>query len=99
MIRAAIVGLGWWGETLVEAVQDSPEIRFVAGATRTVSPEVKTFAANQTSLNLAENYDALLADSDDRCRRARDAALAARAAGDGRAAAAGSTCSARSRSR
>ena len=33
MIRAAIVGLGWWGKTLVEAVQGRSErIRFVAGA-------------------------------------------------------------------
>ena len=31
MIRAAIVGLGWWGKTLVEAVQGtSDKIRFVA---------------------------------------------------------------------
>src|SRR5438477_205084 len=34
MIRAAIVGLGWWGKTLVEAVQqDSQAIHFVAGTT------------------------------------------------------------------
>ena len=45
MIDAAILGLGWWGKTLVEAVQgQSDAIRFVAGATRTVSPEVKVFA-------------------------------------------------------
>ena len=43
MINAAIVGLGWWGRTLVESAQGSDFIRFVAGATRTVSPEVKTF--------------------------------------------------------
>ena len=36
MIDAAIVGLGWWGRTLVESVQGSSDhIRFVAGATRT----------------------------------------------------------------
>ena len=41
MIRAAMVGLGWWGRTLVESVQGTSDvIRFVAGATRTVSPEV-----------------------------------------------------------
>ena len=62
MIRAAIVGLGWWGRTLVEAVQNqSDDIRFVAGATRTVSPEVQAFAGAQI-LQLADNYDALLAD-------------------------------------
>jgi predicted dehydrogenase len=62
MIRAAIVGLGWWGRTLVEAVQNqSDDIRFVAGATRTVSPEVQAFAAAQ-GFQLADGYDALLAD-------------------------------------
>src|SRR5688572_11456296 len=62
MINAAIVGLGWWGRTLVESVQGSDHIRFVAGATRTVSPEVKTFAETQ-KLRLAESFEALLQDS------------------------------------
>jgi predicted dehydrogenase len=63
MINAAIVGLGWWGKTLVEAVQGtSTDIRFVAGATRTVSPETQAFADAQ-KLRLAANYEALLADS------------------------------------
>jgi predicted dehydrogenase len=62
MIRAAIVGMGWWGRTLVEAVQtDSEMIRFVAGATRTVSPDITAFAAAQ-KLHLVESYEALLAD-------------------------------------
>jgi len=62
MIKAAIVGMGWWGRTLVEAVQsDSEVIRFVAGATRTVSPDITAFAAAQ-KLNLVESYEALLAD-------------------------------------
>lgn len=35
-VRAAIVGLGWWGQTLVSAVQGSSDrIRFVRGITRT----------------------------------------------------------------
>ena len=62
MIKAAIVGMGWWGRTLVEAVADSDQIRVVAGATRTVSPEVKAFAETQ-KLQLVESYDALLADT------------------------------------
>jgi len=62
LIRAAIVGMGWWGRTLVEAVADSEQIRFVAGATRTVSPEVKAFSEAQT-LRLVDSYDALLADT------------------------------------
>jgi len=61
MINAAIVGLGWWGKTLVESAQGSDFIRFVAGATRTVSPEVKAFTDTH-KLRLAENYEALLKD-------------------------------------
>jgi len=62
MINAAIVGLGWWGKTLVEAVQaDSPDLHFVAGTTRTRTPEVEAFAAAQ-QLRLAPDYAALLAD-------------------------------------
>ncbi|HZM58855.1 MAG TPA: hypothetical protein VFB85_03645, partial [Vicinamibacterales bacterium] len=62
MIHAAIVGMGWWGRTLVESVQtDSDKMRFVAGATRTVSPEVKTFAEAQ-KLRLHDSYEAVLAD-------------------------------------
>ena len=60
MIRAAIVGLGWWGKTLVEAVDDSPEIRFVAGATRSATADAQSFA-NAHGIQLAETYDALLA--------------------------------------
>src|ERR1041385_5291487 len=62
MINAAIVGLGWWGRTLVESAQGSDFIRFVAGATRTVSPEVKLFAETY-KLRLAETFEALLKDS------------------------------------
>jgi predicted dehydrogenase len=61
MIRAAIVGLGWWGKTLVDAVADSPHIRFVAGTTRSITGEVRSFA-DAHQLQLAESYDALLAD-------------------------------------
>ncbi len=61
MIRAAIVGMGWWGRTLVEAVSDSELIRVVAGATRTVSPEVKAFSETQ-QLRLVDAYETLLAD-------------------------------------
>jgi predicted dehydrogenase len=61
MIQAAIVGLGWWGKTLVEAVQqDSDEIRFIAGATRTKTPEVQAFAAAQ-KFALVDTYEELLA--------------------------------------
>jgi len=61
MINAAIVGLGWWGKTLVESAEGSDAIRFVAGATRTASADLKAFA-DAHKLRVAENFDALLAD-------------------------------------
>jgi predicted dehydrogenase len=61
MIKAAIVGLGWWGKTVVESAAGSDAIRFVAGASRTVSPELETFAM-ANGLKLAPSYEALLAD-------------------------------------
>jgi predicted dehydrogenase len=62
MINAAVVGLGWWGKTLVESGEHSDVVRFVAGATRTVSPEIEAFASEK-QLRLAPSYEALLADS------------------------------------
>jgi predicted dehydrogenase len=63
MINAAIVGMGWWGKTLVESVQGSSDvIRFVAGASRTPSPELTAFA-DQQRLKLAPSFEALLSDS------------------------------------
>jgi len=62
MINAAIVGLGWWGKTVVESVQGASDVvRFVAGATRTVSPELTAFAEAQ-GFTLADSYEAVLAD-------------------------------------
>jgi predicted dehydrogenase len=59
MIKAGIVGLGWWGKTLVEAAENSDVIRFVSGTTRTVTPEVEAFA-KQKGLHLTKEYDGLL---------------------------------------
>ncbi len=61
MIKAAIVGLGWWGKTLVESCEESDAVRVVAGATRTVSPEIEGFA-KQKGFRLESDYEALLAD-------------------------------------
>jgi len=62
MLNAAIVGLGWWGQTLIESVADgSDAIRFVAGTTRTLSPEIEEFARRH-GLRMVAGYDALLAD-------------------------------------
>ena len=62
MIKAAIVGLGWWGKTLVESVQGtSDQIRFVAAASRTRSDDYLAFAKDQ-GLAFADSYEAILAD-------------------------------------
>jgi predicted dehydrogenase len=63
MINAAIVGLGWWGKTLVESATNSDAIRFVAGATRTVSPELEAFATKH-GFRLLPDYEAALAAPD-----------------------------------
>ena len=61
MINAAIIGIGRWGQNLVNSVQgQSDVIRFVAGATRT--PEkAKEYAAKQ-GIALYGSYAKVLAD-------------------------------------
>ena len=62
MVNAAIVGLGWWGKTLVEALADgSDAMRFVALNTRTMSDDVAGFA-KQHRLRVLDSYEAVLAD-------------------------------------
>jgi predicted dehydrogenase len=62
MISAAIVGLGWWGKTLVESVQGTSDvIQFKAGAARTISPELKAFGELH-KMKLVQRVDELLAD-------------------------------------
>ena len=61
MINAAIVGLGRWGQNLVNSVQGkSDKIRFVAGATRTIS-KARDYAAQQ-GFPLYDDYAKVLAD-------------------------------------
>lgn len=61
MIRAAIVGMGLWGQNLVRHVQgQSSLIRFTAGTTRTLD-KAQRFAAEH-QIRLLPNYDAVLAD-------------------------------------
>src|SRR5208282_1936426 len=60
MIRAAIVGLGWWGKTLVEAAQGSKDIKFVAGTSRTLTPDLAAFA-QKYGFALRPSYDDVLA--------------------------------------
>lgn len=61
MIRAAIVGLGWWGRNLVNAVRGHGDlIRFTAAHTRNPAP-VAEFC-REHDLHWVGDLDALLAD-------------------------------------
>jgi predicted dehydrogenase len=62
MLRAAIVGLGWWGKTLVSAVQGkSEDLKFVLGTTRTRA-KAEEFCRDHRIV-LVEDFDAVLADA------------------------------------
>jgi len=60
VIRAAVVGLGWWGKTLVESVQGTSDaIRFTHAATRTQSDDAQAFTGEH-GLDLVGSFEALL---------------------------------------
>lgn len=61
MIRAAIIGLGGWGQHLVRCLgPDSPHLRIVAAATRT--PQKAAAFAAEHGLRMLPGYEAALAD-------------------------------------
>ncbi|HEX7206371.1 MAG TPA: Gfo/Idh/MocA family oxidoreductase, partial [Xanthobacteraceae bacterium] len=63
MVRAAIVGLGRWGRSLVASVQGkSDDIRFVAAHTRTRAA-AEDFCRDQ-GIPLVDSYEQILADVD-----------------------------------
>ena len=62
MIKAAIVGMGRWGQTLVNSTDGSKAIKFVAGTTRTLS-KVEEYAKGR-SIRLHATYEEVLADKD-----------------------------------
>ena len=60
MIKAAIVGIGRWGQNLVNSVQGKSDvIRFVAGATLTLD-KARDYAAKQ-DISLYDSYEKVLA--------------------------------------
>jgi predicted dehydrogenase len=62
VIRAAQIGLGWWGKTLVESVQGtSDQIQFVSATSRTRSDDYVQFTQAQ-GLTFADSYEQILAD-------------------------------------
>lgn len=63
MINAAIIGLGWWGQTLVGAVQGTSEkIKFTKAVVR--HPDQYTDVAEKFGLDLSASYEDVLGDPD-----------------------------------
>src|SRR5262245_7603238 len=61
MLNIGIVGLGWWGKTLVESMTGSDYGRIVAGADSAITPELQDFAGLH-NMKLVSSLDELLAD-------------------------------------
>jgi predicted dehydrogenase len=61
VVNAAIIGLGWWGKNIVNAVQGkSTQLKFVRGVTKEIA-ETQAFAA-QHGIPLGTELDEVLAD-------------------------------------
>ena len=82
-VRAAIIGLGRWGRSLVNAVHGKTDaIKFAAAYTRTRA-SAEEFC-REHNIPLLDRFEDALADPRHRRRGAGDAAQPARRAGDGR---------------
>jgi predicted dehydrogenase len=60
MLNAAIIGLGWWGQRLVQASQGSKLIRFARRVT--LEPDLVRDFAEQNNLAIGTSYEEVLAD-------------------------------------
>ena len=63
MIRAAIVGLGWWGRTLLEAAAGSAHIRFTVAVSRHPTGDIESLA-NDHGLRLLHTFEDAVAAGD-----------------------------------
>src|SRR5215813_14630553 len=60
MLNAAIIGLGWWGQRLVQAAQGSHLVRFSRGIT--LEPELAREFAARHGLAIGTSFEDVLAD-------------------------------------
>ena len=60
MIRAAVIGLGWWGRHIVNSIKESDKIKIVRLVTR--RPSHHTEFARQMGVPLDDNYESVLKD-------------------------------------
>jgi len=58
MIRAASVGLGWWGKTLANSIQDSDKINVVMATTRTLN-NIEDYC-KEINAEIATSYDEIV---------------------------------------
>lgn len=58
MIRAASVGLGWWGKTLANSIQDSDKINVVMATTRTLN-NIEDYC-KEINAEIASGYDEIV---------------------------------------
>jgi len=58
MIRAASVGLGWWGKTLANSIQDSDKINVVMATTRTLN-NIENYC-KEINAEIASSYDEIV---------------------------------------
>jgi len=58
MIRAASVGLGWWGKTLANSIQDSNKINVVMATTRTLN-NIEDYC-KEINAEIASSYDEIV---------------------------------------
>jgi predicted dehydrogenase len=62
MLNVAVVGMGWWGKTLVTAMKKSPRFQVRKGVKRNPASEAEF--ARAEGFEIVSDYDAVLADPD-----------------------------------
>ena len=62
MIKAAVIGLGWWGRLITTTLKDSDKIQVIRIAART--PSKHQNFADETGIKLMQNYSDILADKE-----------------------------------
>ena len=60
MLNVAVVGMGWWGKTLVSAMKQSPKLKVVKGVKR--NPATEAEFARAQGIEIISDYAAVLKD-------------------------------------
>ena len=60
MLKAAVVGIGWWGKQIINCLEGSDRIKVVCGVDITLDP-IKDFIASK-NIHVTDRYEEVLAD-------------------------------------